>query len=114
MIVQAKSTDLDQLIWGRLQVPQPVLAEFCQHWMITEFALFGSVLREDFRADSDVDVLVRFRPGEAWTLLDWVRMKAELERLLGRPVDLAEKGQLTNPYRRAEILRTHRVIYAAG
>jgi uncharacterized protein len=70
------------------------------------------VLRDDFRPDSDIDVLVTFAPNPGWSLFDWVDMKAELETLLGREVDIADKEGLKNPYRRHEILRTHRVIYA--
>ncbi|PZD74003.1 hypothetical protein C1752_01539 [Acaryochloris thomasi RCC1774] len=113
MAIQASSADLNQLIWERLQISESVLAGFCDRWMISELSLFGSVLRNDFRADSDVDILVCFASGDSWSLLDWVRMKDELERLFGRQVDVAEKEQLTNPYRRAEIMRTHKVIYAS-
>lgn len=80
---------------------------------MTEFALFGSVLRADFRPDSDVDVLLTFEPGAPWTLWDLSRMRLELKELFGREVDLVEKKALRNPYRRQSILADHRVIYAA-
>ncbi|WP_313949402.1 nucleotidyltransferase family protein [Leptolyngbya sp. FACHB-261] len=89
------------------------MAEFCQRWRITEFALFGSVLRDDFRSDSDVDVLVTFSANQGWSLLDWVDMKEELKAMFGREVDLADKQGLKNPYRRHEILKTHQVICAS-
>lgn len=89
------------------------ISEFCQRWHITEFALFGSVLRDDFRPDSDIDVLVTFSPNSRWSLFDWVDMKDELEALFDRRVDIADKEGLKNPYRRHEILRTHQVIYAS-
>jgi predicted nucleotidyltransferase len=57
--------------------PQPI-ADFCRRWKVTEFALFGSILRTDFRPDSDVDVLVSFEPGAPWTLWDLSRMRTEL------------------------------------
>ena len=76
-------------------------------------SLFGSVLREDFNEDSDVDVLVSFSLGSPWTLLDFVEMQDELETLLGRKVDLVEREAVKNPYRRKEILRTLELVYAA-
>ena len=89
------------------------IAMFCRKWQITEFSLFGSVLREDFHSDSDVDVLVNFSNGAAWSLWDICDMREELQRLFGRQVDLVEKDALRNPFRKQEILRTHKVLYAA-
>jgi uncharacterized protein len=89
------------------------IADFCRRWKITELALFGSVLREDFRPDSDVDVLVTFEPGAPWTLWDLSRMRIELEAIFGREVDLVEKKALRNPFRRQAILANQRVVYAA-
>jgi len=89
------------------------LADFCRKWRVRELSLFGSALREDFRADSDVDVLVSFEPSAGWSLLDLVTMREELETLVGRHVDLVELEALRNPYRRAAILNTKRVLYAA-
>ncbi|MCC6154599.1 MAG: nucleotidyltransferase family protein [Candidatus Hydrogenedentes bacterium] len=87
------------------------LAAFCQKWRVRELALFGSVLRSDFRPDSDVDVLVTFADGAPWSLWDWGDMMDELKSILGRNVDLVEKDAIQNPYRRESILREHRVIY---
>lgn len=89
------------------------IGRFCQKWQITELALFGSVLREDFGPESDVDALVTFRPGAPWTLWHLIEMRDELAALLGRPVDLVEKSALRNPFRRREILATQRVVYAS-
>lgn len=86
---------------------------FCRKWRVAELALFGSILRDDFHAGSDVDVLVSFEPGEMWDLWDVVVMKEELERLVGRPVDLVEKKALRNEWRRREVLAHQEVIYAA-
>jgi len=86
---------------------------FCHRWKIAEFALFGSVLREDFRSDSDVDVLVRFEKRADWDLFDWVNMIEELKGIFGREVDLVEKTTLRNPFRRHYILNNQKVIYAA-
>lgn len=92
-----------------------VLHPFCQKWQITELALFGSILRDDFRPDSDIDILVTFNPTAPWTLLDLVNMEYELQDLLGREVDLIEKPALeksNNWIRRNEILNTAQVIYS--
>jgi uncharacterized protein len=96
-----------------LAIDRDRIVDFCRRWRVTEFALFGSILREDFRLDSDVDVLVTFEPGAPWTLWDLSRMRIELESLFGREVDLVEKKALRNPYRRRAILGDQRVIYAA-
>jgi len=95
-----------------LHVTREALEAFCQKWRVRELALFGSVLRQDFGPESDVDVLVSFEPQAPWSLWDLIDMRAELESLFGRPVDLVEKEGLRNPWRRQEILRTREVVYA--
>lgn len=90
------------------------IKEFCERWGVEELALFGSVLREDFGPQSDVDVLVRFSPEANVSLLSYMEMVHELEGLFGRKVDLVtgrsiEESQ--NPIRRQEILSTAEVIY---
>lgn len=97
----------------RLGATPEQIAALCQRWKITEFALFGSILREDFSPDSDVDVLVTFAPSDGWSLFDLMNLQRELEAIMGRPVDLLEKRDLRNPFRRSEILRTYQVIYAS-
>lgn len=89
------------------------IAEFCRRWKVTEFAVFGSVLRSDFRNDSDVDVLVSFDDGADWSLFDLVTMQQELAEIFGRSVDLVEEAALRNPYRRRAILETRQILYAA-
>lgn len=96
-----------------IQPDQARIIEFCKKWKITEFAVFGSVLRKDFRPDSDVDVLVVFADDARWSLFDLVHMQDELEEIFGRPVDLAEKDGLRNPFRRRAILNTREILYAA-
>lgn len=98
---------------SKIVVPLSEIEEFCRKWSVEELALFGSVLREDFTPDSDIDVLVAFQEGSHWSLLDFVDMQEELTALLGRRVDLVSKGGLRNPFRRHEILRTRQVVYAA-
>jgi predicted nucleotidyltransferase len=92
------------------------VAEFCRRWKIVELSLFGSALRDDFRPDSDIDLLVRFAVDAEWSLLDQARMERELENLLGRKVDLVSRAGIessANWVRRQEILETSRPIYAA-
>ena len=81
---------------------------------IRRLSLFGSVLREDFGSDSDVDVLVTFEDKVPWSLLDVIAAEQELEELFGRKVDLVEKKCLRNPFRRHSILSTMQVIYGCG
>lgn len=89
------------------------IAAFCRRWKISEFSLFGSILRGDLRPDSDVDVLISFEPEIPWSLYDWMDMIEELKEIFGREVDLVEESGLRNPFRRSEILHKRRVIYAA-
>jgi uncharacterized protein len=106
------TSNVQDVLINRLGTSFETIAEFCQRWKITEFALFGSVLRDDFHPDSDIDVLVTFAPNDGWSLFDLMNLQRELESMVGRRVDLLEKRGLQNPFRRAEILRTHQVIYA--
>jgi len=98
----------------KLPIPEKKIRTFCRRWKVTEFALFGSILREDFRPESDVDVLVSFAADAPWSLWDLAEMQQELEAIFGRSVDLVENGTLRNPFRRQAILSTKEVVYAAG
>ena len=98
---------------AQVQIDQERIAAFCRKWQITELALFGSVLREDFRPESDVDVLVTFTPEAKWSLMDLAEMEMELAEIFGREVDLVEKDALRNPFRRYAILTSKEVLYAA-
>ncbi len=97
----------------QIHIPQNQIAAFCRRWKIKELALFGSVLREDFRPDSDVDVLVTFEPDGGITFDNRVEMLDELAAIFGREVDLVGKDAIRNPFRRHEILTTKEVVYAA-
>jgi uncharacterized protein len=102
-------TNLQELL------PPKQIDAFCRRWQIVELAVFGSVLREDFRPESDIDVLVTFEPGVRWGLLDMVEAERHLEQLLGRPVDLLNRRaveQSENWVRRRSILNSARTIYA--
>lgn len=97
-------------------IPQEQLAAFCQRWLIDELALFGSVLREDFRPDSDIDVLVHFRPQARRTLFDMVQMQEELKQIFGREIDLVSRRGLEmsrNYIRKKAILESAEVVYGA-
>lgn len=89
------------------------IRRFCAKWKAHEFALFGSVLRDDFGPQSDIDVLVSLDPEAAWGLWDLFDMRGELSALFGRDVDLIEREGLRNPFRRHEILSTRQALYAA-
>jgi uncharacterized protein len=93
------------------------IAEFCRKHQIEKLAFFGSVLRNDFRPDSDVDVLVSFAPGAPCSLFKLVRIGEELGTILGRRVDLIEREaveQSENYIRRRYILETEEPVYVAG
>ena len=99
-----------------LNLPRDQIATFCQIWKVSELSVFGSVLREDFRPDSDIDVLIAFLPDAGWSLLDHVQMQQELETILGREVDLVSRRGVErshNPIRRQAILDSAEPIYVA-
>jgi predicted nucleotidyltransferase len=93
-----------------IDIDKDQLRDFCRRWKITEFALFGSAVRpEEFRADSDVDVLVSFADDAMWSLFDHVHMRDELCEIFGREVDLLTRRSVErslNPYRQRAILTT--------
>ncbi len=100
----------------RIELPFDRIKTFCSHWKISEFSLFGSILRDDFHPDSDIDVLVSFSPDATWSLFDLVTMQQELEQILGREVDLIERQSIEQSHnwiRRKEILSTAKTIYVA-
>ena len=97
----------------KIHIPLGQIEDFCRRWKIKEFALFGLVLREDFRPDSDIDVLVSFAPDGGITFDNRVEMLDELAEIFGRQVDLVEKDAIRNPFRRHDILTTREVVYAA-
>lgn len=97
------------------ELPMEQIKAFCDRWQITEFALFGSVLRDDFRPDSDIDVLVTFAPEAKRGLSETLQMKDELQTIFGRNVDFIVKTAIErseNWLRRKNILESAQVIYA--
>ncbi len=97
----------------RIDVPMEKIKFFSEKWKVVEFSLFGSVLRDDFRSDSDIDVLLSFEKNPTWDLYDLVDMKDELHAIFGRKIDLVEKESVRNPYRRRAMLTEQEVLYAA-
>jgi predicted nucleotidyltransferase len=97
-----------------VQIAPERIEEFCRKWKIREFALFGSVLRDDFRPDSDVDVLVEFEPESKNTLFDFMAMEDELRILFARDVDLVEKGAVRNPFVRNHIRHNRQIVFNAA
>ncbi len=100
----------------RLDIPEERIAEFCEKWQIQEFALFGSVLSDDFKPNSDLDVLVTFHENAKPTLFDVVRMENELTEFFGREVDFVSRRGLEfsrNYLRRNAILSSAETVYAA-
>ena len=96
----------------RVDIPEAAINEFCRRHGIRRLALFGSVLREDFGPDSDVDVLVEFQPGTRVGLLGLAGMEIELSALLGRTVDLNTPGFLSQAFRE-RVLSEAEVHYEA-
>ncbi|MGH2592685.1 MAG: nucleotidyltransferase family protein [Anaerolineae bacterium] len=94
---------------SRIEIPQEKIAEFCRRHHIRKLSLFGSVLREDFRPGSDVDVLVEFEPGHT-PGLRFFAMQAELAEILGHPVDL-NTPQWLSPYFRDGVLKEQLPLY---
>ncbi len=98
----------------RIDLPMDKIADFCRRWKIVEFALFGSVLREDFRPESDIDVLVTFAPEAGWSLMDKVDMLDDLKAIFGREVDLVNRRAIERSHNyilRKRILKSARVVY---
>jgi uncharacterized protein len=101
---------------ARIAIDHDAIAAFCRRWQVTRFELFGSVLRDDFRPDSDVDVLVTFDPESHPTLFDLVEMQEELEAVFERRVDLLTRRgveQSLNRRRRRAILSSAETLYVA-
>ena len=96
----------------RIPIPEKELAKFCRRNHIRRLALFGSVLREDFQPDSDVDVLVDFEPGANIGMFALIEIQDELSDLIGRPVDLILRDGLKRVIRDS-VLASSQEIYAA-
>lgn len=98
----------------KIEIPKEKIADFCRKWKIVELSLFGSVLRDDFRPNSDVDLLVTFSPDAEWSLLDHMAMEEELSAIFRRKVDLVSRRAIErsqNYIRRKVILETAQPYY---
>jgi hypothetical protein len=107
---------MDALNYHGIEIQMEEIREFCRRWKITEFSFFGSILRADFRPDSDVDILITFAPDADWRFDDHLKMKEEMEGLLGHSVDLVEKHLVENSrnyIRREHILNHAEPVYVA-
>lgn len=101
---------------ARIAVDHGKLAAFCKRWKIVELSFFGSILRDDFRPESDIDMLVSFAQDAEWSLFDHVAMEEELSAILGRKVDLVSKRAVErseNWIRRKAILQSAEPCYVA-
>jgi len=101
----------------RIDIPREKIAEFCRKHRVRKLSLFGSALREDFRPDSDVDLLVSFAEDARYSLFDLAALEEELSSILGRKVDLVEREaieQSENYIRRRHILQSEEPVYVAG
>ena len=99
-----------------VEVSKDKIQSFCLKWKITELSLFGSVLRDDFGPASDVDMLVSFDPAARWSLMALAAMQDEIQKILGRKVDLVERSAIErseNYIRRNHILASVEPFYVA-
>lgn len=99
------------MLVGQVDFALEAIGAICRKYRVKELSVFGSVLREDFRADSDVDLLVDFLPDHGLGLIEYVGCQEELGAVLGRRVDLVQKSGLKR-FVREEILKTAKAIYA--
>lgn len=97
----------------KISVDQERIRTFCKRHHIRKLAFFGSVLREDFRPDSDIDILVEFEPGQKVGLIRFAGIELELSDLLGRKVDLRTPADLSR-YFREDVIASAEVQYAQG
>jgi len=101
----------------RLAIDLGEVARYCRRWKITELAVFGSALRADFRADSDIDILATFADGADWSLFDHVQMELDLAEIIGRRVDLVSRRAVErsdNWIRRDAILQSAEPLFVEG
>lgn len=117
MVTSVLDRSVDEILKVRFGVDRADIVALCERFQIVEMGVFGSAVRDDFRAGgddpSDVDLLVVFEEGYRRSYQESLELAAVVEELFGRKVDICEKPLLKNPYSRSDILRTNRVIYAS-
>jgi len=96
---------------SKIEIPQDKIAEFCQRNHIRKLSFFGSFIRDDFREDSDIDVLVEFEPGHEVGLIRMAAIERELSDILGRKADMRTPAELSR-YFRDEVIQNSEVQYA--
>jgi uncharacterized protein len=100
-----------------IDLDSPAIRDFCRRWKIHELSVFGSILRDDFRPDSDIDFLADYDEDATWDLFDAIHMREELEALLGRSVDIVDRFAIehdANRFVKKAILSTAELIYGQG
>ncbi len=97
----------------RIPVPRERVEAFCRAWGVSEFSLYGSVLRDDFGPDSDVNVMLEFTSGCGFTFENTPELVRQLEQMFGRTVNVVEKCRITNKRLRESIMACRRVVHAA-
>jgi predicted nucleotidyltransferase len=102
---------IDMSINKNIKISDVSIRKFCKRWHIKEFSLFGSVLRDDFRPDSDIDILVTFKKGHRLNLASYLKMLDELSHLFRHTIDFVDRKNLINPFRKHEILKTRQIVY---
>jgi predicted nucleotidyltransferase len=98
-----------------IDLDSPAIHEFCRKWKITELSVFGSILRDEFGPDSDVDFLVSWDRRARWDAFDHIQMEEELAKIVGRRVDLVARGAVEiseNRFRKHHILSTAESVFA--
>ncbi len=95
----------------QIDIPYDAIAAFCQRWRVKELSIFGSALRDDFRPNSDVDILVVFEPGVRIGLISFARMERELSQILKRTVDLNTPNSINKRFR-DNVLHEATIVYA--
>ena len=101
----------------KIPIDSEQITKFCKKWMIVELSFFGSVIRDDFSPESDIDILVSFSPDADWSLLDLVAMQYELEEIFERDVDIVKRKTIERSHnwiRRKAILENLEPFYVAG
>jgi len=101
------------MIYHGIEIPENLIAEFCRKYYIRRLSLFGSILRDDFGPESDIDFLVEFEPGKVPGLIRMAGLEIELSSIIGRKVDLRTPAELSR-YFREEVLKEARVQYVAA
>jgi uncharacterized protein len=117
MVTSVLDRPIEEILQARFGVDRAAILALCERFRIVEMGVFGSAVRDDFREGgddpSDVDLLVVFEEGSRHTYQEHFELQDEAAQLFGRKVDICQKRLLDNPYRRAKILRSTKVIYAA-